>query len=164
MTMDEILDGMETASPDPHWSDWHWSDDVVLPALLGAARRPYGAAINEALEAAGFDDLPRRGSFVIGSVERGGLAMGSLSAAMGMSKQAASQLVDTLVTRGYLDRSPDPVDRRRMSVMLTERGQAAAIEIRAAVARVDAALTAAVGEPALQQARRVLGILIDLGR
>lgn len=140
-----------------------WSDDVVFPALLGAARRPYGVAINQALEAAGFDDLPRRGSFVIGSVERGGLPMGSLAGAMGMSKQAASQLVDTLVTRGYLDRSPDVADRRRMSVTLTERGSAAAVEIRAAVARVDAALTAAVGEQAVIEARRVLGALIDLG-
>jgi len=140
----------------------HWSDGVVFPALLGAARRPYGQAINQALEAAGFDDLPRRGSFVIGSVERGGLAMGSLAGVMGMSKQAASQLVDTLVTRGYLDRSPDVSDRRRMSVTLTERGQAAAVEIRAAVARVDAALTAAVGESAIAGARRVLGALSEL--
>jgi DNA-binding MarR family transcriptional regulator len=146
------------------FSDPHWSDDVVLPALLGAARRPYGTAINRALEAAGFDDLPRRGSFVIGSVERGGLAMSSLAGAMGMSKQAASQLVDTLVTRGYLDRSPDVADRRRMSVTLTERGQAAAVEIRTAVAQVDAALVAAVGEQAVTKARHVLGALIDLGR
>jgi len=153
--------GMETTLkgfPDPHWSD-----DIVFPALLGAARRPYGTAINRALEAAGFDDLPRRGSFVIGSVERGGLAMSSLAGAMGMSKQAASQLVDTLVTRGYLDRSPDVADRRRMSVTLTERGQAAAVEIRAAVAQVDAALIAAVGEQAVTGARHVLGALIDLG-
>jgi DNA-binding MarR family transcriptional regulator len=139
-----------------------WPADVALPALLGAGRRPYGRAINAALEAAGFDDLPRRGSFVIGSVERGGLAMSSLAGAMGMSKQAASQLVDTLVTRGYLDRSPDPVDRRRMTVALTERGQAAAVEIRSAVASVDAALTAIVGEPAIAQARRVLGVLSGL--
>ena len=145
------------------FSDPHWSDGVVFPALLGAARRPYGTAINRALEAAGFDDLPRRGSFVIGSVERGGLAMSSLAGAMGMSKQAASQLVDTLVTRGYLDRSPDVADRRRMSVTLTERGQAAAVEIRAAVAQVDGALIAAVGEQAVTGARHVLGALIDLG-
>ena len=43
-----------------------------------------------------------------------------------MSKQAAGQLVDTLVLRGYLDRSPDPEDRRRMTVTLTERGAMAA--------------------------------------
>jgi DNA-binding MarR family transcriptional regulator len=141
-----------------------WPEDVVLPVLLGAARRSYGLAINQALEAAGFDDMPRRGSFVIGSVRRGGsLAMGDLAAGLSMSKQAASQLVDALVTRGYLDRSPDQVDRRRMSVVLTERGREAEVEIRTAVERMDAALVTEVGERALADARRVLGVLVEFG-
>ena len=41
---------------------------------------------------------------------------------LGVSKQAAGQLVDSLVVRGYLDRTVDPDDRRRLIVTLTERG------------------------------------------
>ena len=39
-----------------------------------------------------------------------------------MSKQAVSQAIDVLVKRGYVDRSPDPSDRRRITLELTERG------------------------------------------
>ena len=42
-----------------------------------------------------------------------------LAASLGLSKQAASQLIDTLVLREYLERRIDPEDRRRMGVRLT---------------------------------------------
>ena len=61
-------------------------------------------------------------------------------ASLGLSKQAASQLIDTLVLREYLERRNDPVDRRRMEVRLTERGRTAAIAIRTAIDAVEAAL------------------------
>lgn len=80
----------------------------------------------------------------------------------GGSARVFGQLVNTSINRGYLDRSPDPVDRRRMSVALTERGQVAASEIRSAVESVDAALTAIVGKSAIAQVRRVLGVLSEL--
>ena len=39
--------------------------DVVIPALLRAARGTYGQAIRDQLSAAGCDDLPRNGAFVL---------------------------------------------------------------------------------------------------
>jgi DNA-binding MarR family transcriptional regulator len=59
-------------------------------------------------------------------------------ASLGLSKQAASQLVDTLVLREYLERRVDPDDRRRMGVRLTDRGRVAAIAIRTAIDTVEA--------------------------
>lgn len=138
------------------------SDEVALPALLSAARRPYGDAIRGALNTSGYDDMPSRGSFVVGGVARNGSGMQGMAAAMGISKQAVSQLVDTLVTRGYLLRAPDPRDRRRMTVTLTDRGRAAAAVTRAAVATVDAALVEVVGARSVSSARRVLGALAQL--
>jgi DNA-binding MarR family transcriptional regulator len=140
----------------------HWSADISFPALLGAARRPYGRAIRERMAAAGFDDMPRRGSFILGSIARNGPDLRYTAPGMGVTKQAVSQLVDTLVTRGYLNRAPDPADRRRMAVSLTDRGQAAFAESRAAVESVDAALEGAIGAEALAQTRRSLGALAEL--
>jgi hypothetical protein len=57
-----------------------------------------------------------------------------------VTKQAASQLIDTLVLRGYLDRAVDPEDRRRMTIMLTGRGRAAAA-VRAGIETIDAELS-----------------------
>ena len=61
---------------------------------------------------------------------------------LGVSRQAASQLIDVLVLRGYLDRQINPDDRRRMDIELTERGRAAAAVIRAAVEQVHRRLAA----------------------
>jgi DNA-binding MarR family transcriptional regulator len=78
-----------------------------------------------------------------------------------VSKQAAGQLVDTLVTRGYLDRSPDPDDRRRLTVTLTERGHAAATVIRSVIERVDADLAGRVGAEHVARTRATLAALIE---
>jgi DNA-binding MarR family transcriptional regulator len=139
-----------------------WYTDVVLPMLLAAGRVTYGRAIRANLEAAGFGDMPRQGSRVVGGIARNGLNLTDVSEVLGVSKQAASQLVDTLVIRGYVERIPDAEDRRRMTVGLTDRGRSAAQEIRHAVEAVDAALIERVGADDLAVARRVLGHLVEL--
>lgn len=137
-----------------------WYADVSMPALLGAARRVYGDAIRANLATAGFDDMPRRGSFVLGAVANRGASLADAVAGLGTSKQAASQLVDALVMRGYLEREPDPEDRRRVRVTLTDRGRAAAGEVRAAVDATDAALGRLAGPDAVAATRRALGLLV----
>jgi DNA-binding MarR family transcriptional regulator len=115
-------------------------DDIVLPALLRGARACYSHAITEALGAAGFDDVPRNGAFVIGGMVNHGGSLGDVVRGLGVTKQAASQLIDTLVARGYLDRQVNPADRRRMTIHVTERGEAAATAIGRGIALVDAQL------------------------
>ena len=51
-----------------------------------------------------------------------GSAFAALTRELGISKQAVSQLIDTMVMRGYLERTPDTEDRRRMLLTLTPRG------------------------------------------
>jgi DNA-binding MarR family transcriptional regulator len=138
-------------------------DDVPIPALLRAARRTYGSAIRAALAEVGCDDVPRNGPFLIGGVARGGSPLRGITRELGVSKQAAGQLVDTLVLRGYLERSPDPDDRRRLTVTLTDRGRLAADASRRAVWTVDAELTARLGDECVTQARAVLLELIEIG-
>jgi DNA-binding MarR family transcriptional regulator len=141
-----------------------WYDDVSMPALLRAARTTYGSAIRAALEETGCADVPRNGIFVIGAIARTGSPLGEVIAALGVSKQAAGQLVDTLVLRGYLDRAPDPDDRRRMTVSLTERGRTAAAAGREAVERIDRQLETRVGVEHVAHTRATLAALIGLGR
>jgi DNA-binding MarR family transcriptional regulator len=56
---------------------------------------------------------------------------------LGVSKQAVSQLIDTLVNRGYLERGADREDRRRIKLELTERGQQAVAAAYRGVEAVD---------------------------
>jgi DNA-binding MarR family transcriptional regulator len=143
-----------------------WYEEIVLPALLRHARNTYGAAMRKALDEAGYDDIPGNGLYVIGGLALGAedVPLGQLIKELRISKQAAGQLVDTLVTRGYLERSVDKDDRRKLTVTLTERGKAAAATQGAAREKVDAELLASVGQDDVNRARRTLAVLIDIGR
>jgi DNA-binding MarR family transcriptional regulator len=143
-----------------------WSDTVVIPALLRHARNTYGVAMRRALAQAGYDDIPANGLYVVGGLAlgAGGAPLGRLVRELRISKQAAGQLVDALVARGYLDRAIDPLDRRRLNVTLTERGRAAAEVQAEARRRVDEALAARVGEEDVRRLRQGLAALIDIGR
>jgi DNA-binding MarR family transcriptional regulator len=120
------------------------ADEIVIPALLRAARGAYAIVIRERLSAAGFDDLPRNGAYVLGGMANHGGSASGLVRQLGITKQATSQLLDTLVLRGYLERRSDPVDRRRMIVELTDRGRGAAAAVREGVEEVDAELVAMI--------------------
>ena len=133
-----------------------------IPSLLRRARRAYAQATQAALAEAGFDDVPRNGAFVLAASAREGAQLGRIITELAVSKQAAGQLIDTLVSRGYLDRSVDPQDRRRLTIALTERGAAAAAVIGAAVDGVDARLRERVSADRVEHAREVLGALADL--
>jgi DNA-binding MarR family transcriptional regulator len=142
-----------------------WYEAVSIPALLRHARHTYGTAMREALDAAGHGDIPKNGLYVIG-----GLALGAGDAPLSVlirdlriSKQAAGQLVDVLVDRGYLERTQDPEDRRRQVVALTTRGRAAAEVQSAAIRRIDALLAERAGATAPAKLRKMLAVLVGIG-
>ncbi|HEY7837880.1 MAG TPA: MarR family transcriptional regulator [Terriglobales bacterium] len=150
----------------PNVGEPPWYESASIPALLRHARRAYGTAMRAALSGGGCDDVPPNGMYVLGGLAMGGggVPLSDLIAQLGVSKPAAAQLVDTLVLRGYLDRTADPEDRSKFSVTLTERGQAAAAAQAAARERVDAELAECVGAECVLQMRRALGVLCHLGR
>jgi DNA-binding MarR family transcriptional regulator len=137
-------------------------DDIVFPALLRAARPAYAHAIRDALREAGFEDVPKNGAYVIGAISRAGAPLADIIRGLGVSKQAAGQLIDTLVLRGYLEREVDDEDRRRLTMTLTQRGRAAAAVTRKASESVDAKLKKRVGEKSIAEARKVLFQLIAI--
>lgn len=136
-----------------------------MPALLRHARYTYGAAMRRALAQAGFGDIPRNGLYVIGGLALGvgDAPLGQLIKELRTSKQAAGLLVDALVMRGYLERTVDKDDRRKMIVALTERGKQAAAAQAVARKKVDDELIARVGLDDVVCTRRTLTALIDLG-
>jgi len=139
----------------------HAYDDWPTPALLRLARDTYRSAIRRALVDAGCDDMPRDGAYLVGGMARTGAPLRELIERMGVSKQAGGQLVDTLVTRGYLDRSVDAEDRRRLTITLTKRGQSAADVVRSTVDEVDAQLVERVGAQSFAATRTTLASLIE---
>jgi DNA-binding MarR family transcriptional regulator len=136
--------------------------EVVIPALLRAARGSYSRAIAAHVAVAGFDDLPRNGAFVLGGMANRGGAAADMIRGLGVSKQTASQLIDALVLRGYLTRATNPEDRRRMLIGLTERGRAAAAAVRAGVEAIDAELADMISPTELDGLRAGLTALANI--
>jgi DNA-binding MarR family transcriptional regulator len=141
----------------------HWYDNWPTGVLLGTARKTYQSAVRTALAEAGYEDLPRNGPFVVGGIARTGNPLSAVITRLGVSKQAAGQLVDTLVARGYLDRSVNDDDRRRLIITLTDRGRAAAAVVRSAIDEVDARLVRKVGAEQFALTLATLAALIEDG-
>jgi DNA-binding MarR family transcriptional regulator len=78
----------------------------------------------ERLAAGGYSDLhPRHGS-VLAYLDEDGIRATELARLSGRPKQIVGRLVDELEELGYVERRPDPADRRAKLVVPTERGLA----------------------------------------
>ena len=135
-----------------------------FPVLLNMAHRTYTAAIAAALERAGLGDMPLAGYRVTVLLARQASGVQELAARLAVSKQATSRLVDVLVRRGYCDRASDEHDRRRLTLVLTERGRIAAREIRRVIGRLDQDLARRVAPDDIAGARVTLSAVIAIGR
>ena len=76
-----------------------------------------------------------------------------------ITKQAMAQLVGHLETHGYVERVPDPSDRRAKLVRTTPRGREVFGVVREFLAEIDARLAARLGEAKM---RRLHALLQDL--
>ena len=137
----------------------HSLEDFPVPALLRFARGGYSQGIRRRLAEVGLDDLPRNGPYVLGGMANQGGTLDDLVEDLGITKQAASQLLETLVVRGFLERHEVAGDRRRVSIQLTNRGRSAAQAVRQGVIDVDQLLAASISPEQLQGMRKGLAAL-----
>src|SRR4051794_39516771 len=100
------------------------ADARALPALLLALNGELVAGIQAGAVARGFDDIRPAHGFAFVRLAPNGATVGELAEHLGFTKQAASQLVEELVRKGYVQRLPHPTDARARLVVLTERGWA----------------------------------------
>lgn len=103
---------------------------VPLARLFAIAYRTLVDGLHECLVERGWTDVRVNYGFVLLAARDGGLRGADIGALLGVSKQAASKLVDGMQNADYVAREPDPVDERAKRVVLTERGVAllAAVE------------------------------------
>ena len=97
------------------------SEALALTAVLLGAAGDLTRRINDGVQARGFEVRPAHG-FAFARLAPDGATVTELAAHLGVTKQAASQLVDELVRKGYVERRAHPVDARARLVVLTERG------------------------------------------
>jgi DNA-binding MarR family transcriptional regulator len=93
---------------------------------------------------------------VLQYLDDGGTRVSVLADRAGITKQAMAQLVEHLEAHGYVERVPDPDDRRAKLVRTTARGRAVFVVVREFVAEVDARLTERLGAAKMGQLRTLL--------
>jgi DNA-binding MarR family transcriptional regulator len=135
---------------------------LATPTLMRAARGTYARSIRSQLQAIGVADLPRNGAFILFGVLSGDGAREELPAGLGVSKQAVSQVIDVLVTRGYLERHPDSSDRRRVMLELTERGHEVVAAVWRGTEAIDEQLSTRVSPEQIDAMRAGLMALADI--
>ena len=121
-----------------------------LLRLLVEGTRAVEGRLQEGLRAAGYGDVRPAHYAVFRYLEPQGSRVTELAEAAGVTRQSMGELVDHLERGGYVERRPDPRDRRARIVVPTEagrRGIGVAVEL---VAGVEEALAERMGEERLE--------------
>jgi len=117
--------------------------DATLPAspliglLLRLLHQHYAQEIDAALSEAGFGDLRPAHANVFPFLPPEGMSVSGLAERAQVRKQTMAEAVDQLELLGYVERRPDPHDRRARLVFLTDRGAAVKPVTHATAARVE---------------------------
>ena len=109
----------------------------LLGLLLRLAYQHHSQGIQAALREAGFDDIQPAAANVFPFMRPEGVSVSELAQLAGVRKQTMAQAVDQLERTGYVERRPNPRDRRSRLVFLTERGASVPPVSHAAGARVE---------------------------
>ena len=97
--------------------------------MLRLAYDAFNAALFDRLAEQGFDDLRPAHAQVFQHLTEAGVRLTDLARQAAVTPQSMASLVDDLERLGYIQRSPDPRDRRAALIRPTDRGRA---EVRAA--------------------------------
>jgi len=108
-----------------------------LGLLLRLVHQRWTQAVEAALEDAGFGDVRPSHANVFTFVRPEGVQVSELTRLAHVRKQTMAQAVEELERGGYVERRPDPADRRARLVFLTNKGRSVQPVAVAAGQRVD---------------------------
>lgn len=109
----------------------------LIGLLLRLVYQHYAQDIDAALREAGFGDLRPAHANVFPFVPPEGISVSGLAELARVRKQTMAQAVEQLERTGYVERRPNPDDRRSRLVFLTPRGESVRPVTHAAAARVE---------------------------
>lgn len=129
------------------------------PSVVALLRMAWESAIvevHDGLVEAGFADVRPTHRIVLRDVLIGGLRPTELAARLGVSKQAANDVLREFEAGGYITLVPDPDDGRAKRIHATERGTALVHSASQISAAITARWAAQVGHQRLAHVEEVL--------
>jgi DNA-binding MarR family transcriptional regulator len=130
--------------------------------LLFVANRELERRAHDALVAAGITDITMAQARVAARIGPDGSRVSDLAEQARVAKQSAAFLIEQLEAAGYVERAPDPTDRRARLVRLTTRARRVAEVADAEVQRVLTEWADHVGEERLRHVHETLRDLRDI--
>jgi DNA-binding MarR family transcriptional regulator len=109
--------------------------------------------LHERLAKMGFDDVRPVHGFVFQLLSFGGTSGNEIAEHLGITKQAASQMIEYLEQRGYVTRQPHPQDARGKIVTLSERGWNCIRETEAILSDIERHWAEVLGDRRLEELR-----------
>lgn len=128
-------------------------------AMLGRAYSLLGFQIVDGVVGAGYPQKPSH-SAVFAQISPRGSRLSALARGANMSPQAMGELVDELEELGYVERQPDPTDRRAKLIMLTPRGQECIAAGIATINGIESRIDRILGPDGHAELRRLLTELL----
>jgi DNA-binding MarR family transcriptional regulator len=95
---------------------------IPLPALMDVAVEAMYLDFRKLLEEARITDVRPTHGCVFRFVHGDGMRLTELASLAGLTKQSVGEIVDDLAKLGYLERYPDPTDKRAKLIRLTKKG------------------------------------------
>jgi DNA-binding MarR family transcriptional regulator len=130
--------------------------------MLGQAYSLLGFQIVDGVVGAGYPQKPKH-SAVFAQIEPEGSRLTDLAGRANITPQAMGELVDELEELGYVERQPDPSDRRAKLIVLTARGRSAVEAGHATIEGIEERITDILGERGHRTLRRLLTKLLTEG-
>jgi DNA-binding MarR family transcriptional regulator len=131
-----------------------------LALLLLAGFRAMADQAQTELAGRGHEDVRPVHDFALRAILTGADSASELGRAMSVTKQAAAKTIAALEARGYVAREPDPDDRRRVRLRVTEHGHALMREGEAVFAELRARWERQVGAEAVAALESTLRQLV----
>ena len=134
---------------------------LSLGLLLRLVHQHWTQDVEAALEEAGFGDIrpPHANVFTFARPE--GIQVSELTRLAHVRKQTMTQAVEELERLGYVERRPDPNDRRARLVFLTERGKGVRPVAMATGRRVDQRWCDMAGSQEIEGIKQALQALLE---
>ncbi|MCP4903865.1 MAG: MarR family transcriptional regulator [bacterium] len=144
------------SAPSKVWSRYR---DNAARHLMGIARDLQNRSTHHLTEERGYRDLRPSLGPVLALIAIESRPLGALARQLAISPQACSQLVNLGESAGFLERRPDPEDRRSRIAVLTPHGQALVEDAAGILLTVEGEYRELLGVAAYSRLAKALGTL-----
>jgi DNA-binding MarR family transcriptional regulator len=134
---------------------------VDFGLLLGYAYQAFVQQLHARMAERGFPVLGASYGYVLRTLAEDSRTASQLGERLGITAQGAAKVIDEMVGMGYVERRPDPADKRAKQLHLSAKGQEMLRLVREFHAEFEQRLAEEVGAEQVKAVRTVLAHIAD---